>query len=309
MERDAALLVTGGSGMVGSALLRELTRLGYSHALSPQRGQLDLADRSAVQAYFEIHRPAYCFMLAARVGGIQANMDDPLGFLSDNLCIEQNLFSACEKFPPKKCLFLGSSCVYPRDCPQPMREEYLLSGPLEPTNEGYALAKIAGLKMAQFLHKRSGILTVCPMPCNLYGTGDHFDLQKAHVLSSLVKRFVDARRSAADSVTLWGNGSARREFLHVDDIVRAMLFFMEKVESTDIMNVGAGADISIRELAQLVCQVSGFRGQILWDTSKPNGMPRKCLDVSRVSALGFKPQISLQEGIERTVREYETLMT
>ncbi len=307
MDKNARILITGSSGMVGAALLRRLRADGYTRLSAPRHAELDLANRDAVLAWFELERPEHVFMLAARVGGIVANMADPVGFLQENSRITLNLYEASQRFGAKKNLFLGSSCIYPRECPQPMREDYLLTGPLEPTNEGYALAKIAGLKMAVYQHRQHGLKTVCPMPSNIYGTGDHFDLQKSHVLSALVRRFVDACDNQAPDVTLWGTGSARREFLHVDDVVRAMLFFMERVETPEHVNIGPGTDVTIRELALAIAKETGFKGEIRWDTSKPDGMPRKCMDVTRMRALGFSPEVTLEQGIARTVREYREL--
>jgi GDP-L-fucose synthase len=293
--------------MVGGQLARTLRNLGFSAVLTPYRSELDLQDRAAVISYFEKHRPDYVFLIAARVGGIQANIDNPLCFLTENLRIQDACFAAIEQTRPEKTIFLGSSCIYPRECSQPMQEGALLTGPLEPTNEGYALAKIVGLKTAQYLAKTHNVKIACPMPCNLYGTGDHFEYERAHVLSSLVRRFVDARDSDTPSVTLWGDGSARREFLHVADMVRALLFFAEHVDTSEIINVGPGNDVSIAELAQLISAAVQYRGEIKWDTTKPNGMPRKCLDVSALNALGFEASIPLMEGIQQTVREYEQL--
>lgn len=307
MERDAAILVTGASGMVGSALVRRLRADGYAQVLAPRRAELDLADRAAVLDWFARHRPRHVFMLAARVGGIAANMADPVGFLDENLRIELNLYEAARRHGAGKCLYLGSSCIYPRECPQPMREEYLMTGLLEPTNEGYALAKIAGLRMAAYLQRQGALQTVCPLPCNIYGTGDHFDLQRSHVLSALVRRFVDAQDAHAASVTLWGTGSARREFIHVDDVVAGMLFFMEHVDTPEHVNLGPGTDITIRELAELIARHTGYAGRIEWDPRKPDGMPRKLMDVTRMKALGFAPAIGLEEGITRTIAEYRTL--
>lgn len=293
--------------MVGSRLRHFLEAQGCSQLLAPTREELDLTDRAKVIAYFERHKPEYVFLLAAKVGGIQANASDPLGFLTENIRINDACFAAVERSRPRKTLFLGSSCIYPRECVQPMPEGALLTGALEPTNEGYALAKIVGLRTAQYLARATNLNIVCPMPCNLYGTGDHFDLERAHVLSSLVRRFVDARESAASKVTLWGDGTARREFLHVDDLVRAMLFFMESVESSEIVNVGPGDDVSILELATMIRELVGFQGGIEWDSGKPNGMPRKCLEVSKLKSLGFSPEVSLLEGLRRTISEYEVL--
>ena len=298
------VLLTGASGMVGSAISRSLANC---NLLTPSRSELDLCNLQEVNNYFEKHRPEYVLMISAKVGGIIANKSDPVGFLSENARMQLNLFEACHKYGTKKNLFLGSSCIYPRDCPQPMKEEYLLTGALEPTNEGYALAKIMGLKLAKYYYEQYGMLTVCPMPCNIYGTNDHFDLEKSHVLSALIRRFVDATDENKPSVTLWGSGIAKREFIHVSDVAEAILFLMENYNSPDIINVGTGTDISIRDLATLIAKSVGYQGEICWDTSKPDGMLRKCLDTSQLSALSFKPRISLQEGITQTITEYRHL--
>lgn len=301
------ILITGSTGMVGSALLRKMEQ-GYSdNILLPRRSELDLNDQTQVNDYFDKHRPDYVFMIAAQVGGIAANKADPVGFMSNNARMELNLFEACYKYETKKNLFLGSSCIYPRECPQPMKEEYLLTGPPEPTNEGYALAKIMGLKLARYYHQQYGMLTVCPMPCNIYGTNDYFDLEKSHVLSALVRRFVDAKDDNLPSVTLWGTGIAKREFIHVDDVADALVFLMENYEDSDIINLGTGVDISIYDLAYLIAKKVAYRGEILWDATKPDGMPRKCLDISRLTSLGFQPKVDLEQGIERTIDEYRQL--
>lgn len=307
VDRSTRIFISGSAGMVGGQLVQTLRELGFSRLLIPTRKELDLRERENVISYFEHHRPEYVFLLAARVGGIQANVADPVGFLTDNLRIQESCFAAVERTRPVKTVFLGSSCIYPRECIQPMPESALLSGPLEPTNEGYALAKIVGLKTAHYLARTHGLTIVCPMPCNLYGSGDHFDFERAHVISSLVRRFVDARNSGAQTVTLWGNGTARREFLHVSDMVRALLFFAEHVNTPEIINVGPGTDVSISELADLIRSLTGYQGTVCWDVTKPNGMPRKCLDVSRLNGLGFKASVSLPEGIFQTIREYEEL--
>ncbi len=293
--------------MVGSALVRLLEAKGYSHVLTPNQEELELSEKGLVDAYFNHHRPEYVFMIAAKVGGIGANVADPVGFLLDNLKIETNLFEACHAFGTKKNLFLGSSCIYPRESPQPMKEEYLMAGPLEPTNEGYALSKIVGIRLAQYYYQQYGMLTVCPVPSNIYGTNDHYDLEKSHVLSALVKKITDATLSGDPEVILWGTGLARREFIHVDDVASALLFFMGNVDTPDIVNVGWGEDISIKDLAELVAAKVGFKGNIIWDKSKPDGMPRKCMDTSKLQQLGFRPSINLPEGIERTIKEYKAL--
>ena len=307
IDRSSKIFVSGCAGMVGGQLVQTLKELGFSKLLTPTRKDLDLRERGAVISYFEHHRPEYVFLLAARVGGIQANVSDPVGFLTDNLQIQDSCFAAVERTRPSKTVFLGSSCIYPRECIQPMPESALLTGPLEPTNEGYALAKIVGLKTAQYLARSRDLNIVCPMPCNLYGSGDHFDFERAHVISSLVRRFVDARDSGDRRVTLWGDGTARREFLHVSDMVRALIFFAECVKTSEIINVGPGTDVSISELAELIRSLTGYQGEVCWDVSKPNGMPRKCLDVSKLSGFGFETSVSLAEGIFQTIREYEGL--
>jgi GDP-L-fucose synthase len=301
---EGNVLVTGASGMVGSAVCRVLGRLPNVLLLTPSRRELDLTDATQVDRYFAAHRPEVVFMIAARVGGIAANESDPVGFLCENARIELNLFEACHKYGVRKSLFLGSSCIYPRESPQPMKEEYLLTGPLEPTNEGYALAKIVGLKLAQYYRRQFGLVTICPLPCNIYGTHDHFDLTKSHVLSALVRRFVDGKENGATEITLWGTGVARREFIHVDDVAEALLFMMQRVEAPEPINLGPGTDISILDLAHLVAELAGYTGSLKWDSSKPDGMLRKCLDVSRLECMGFKPRIGLREGIARTIEEY-----
>lgn len=304
MERDKRILITGASGMVGSALVRVLKSRSFGNLLTPTHRELNLCNTAQVEGYFAKYQPEYVFMVAAKVGGIAANKVDPVGFLSDNLRMQLNLFEACHKFGTRKNLFLGSSCIYPRESPQPMREEYLLTGPLEPTNEGYALAKILGLKLAQYYYQQYGMLTVCPMPCNIYGTNDHFDLQNSHVLSALVRRFVDGQDNASSEVVLWGTGAARREFIHVEDAAEALLFVLQHVETPEPINLGTGTDISILDLAHLVAGLVGYTGDIKWDSSKPDGMLRKCLDVSRLDAMGYKPRISLRDGVARTIDEY-----
>jgi GDP-L-fucose synthase len=307
LEKASKVLITGTTGMVGSALERSLSKYSHLTLLKPTRKQLDLLNADAVDSYFNQHRPDYVFMLAAKVGGIIANKSDPVGFLTDNARIQLNLFEACHKYQTKKNLFLGSSCIYPRECPQPMKEEYLMTGLLEPTNEGYAIAKIMGLKLAKYYYEQYGMLTVCPMPCNIYGTNDHFDLDKSHVLSALVKRFLDAKDENKSCVTLWGTGEAKREFIHVDDVARALVFLMSYLDSPDIINLGTGKDISIKELAELIASQVNYSGEINWDTTKPDGMPRKCLDISRITTMGFENQVDLKSGIARMVVEYSQL--
>jgi GDP-L-fucose synthase len=304
MDRKTVVLLTGAGGMVGSAVLGALLQRGHERILAPSRKELDLCDREMVDAYMDRNRPEVVFMIAAKVGGIAANQADPVGFLGENIRMQSNLFEACNKYKSRKNLFLGSSCIYPRECPQPMKEEYLLSGPLEPTNEGYALAKIIGLKLARYYHRQYGMLTVCPMPCNIYGTNDHFDFRRSHVLSALVRRFVDACDEGRTDVTLWGTGAAKREFLHVQDAAEAIVFLMDHQEDSDIVNVGTGEEISIRDLAETIARMVGYQGEIRWDPRKPDGMPRKCLDTTRLANAGFRHKINLETGIQRTIEEY-----
>lgn len=307
MRDDARILVTGSTGMVGGALSRLLRARGFRNLLTPSRGQLDLENEAAVDDYFAAHRPEYVFMLAAKVGGIAANIADPVGFLADNARQILNLFAACRRFRTRKNVFLGSSCMYPRECPQPLREEFLMTGRLEPTNEGYALAKLLGVKLAESYTLQHELLTLCPVACNAYGTGDRFDLKRSHVLSALVKRFVDAREEGAPSVTLWGSGHARREFIHSEDLAAALLFLMEHHDSHQPINVGTGVDESIESLAARIAAAVGYEGTVSWDTSRPEGMPRKLLDVSRLRSLGFETRIPLEQGIAMTIEEYRKI--
>jgi len=290
--------------MVGSALVRALTRAGYTNLITAPRPGVDLRDCSAVRALFDDIRPNVVILAAAKVGGIQANRLYPADFLYDNLAIQTNVIEESRRVGVRELVFLGSSCVYPRECPQPMKEEYLLTGPLEPTNEAYALAKIAGLRMAQSYQKQHGMRAICPMPSNLYGTNDNFHPENSHVLSALVRKFCDAADAGETVVTVWGTGKARREFLHVDDLAEAVLLLIDRWDSSEIINVGAGDDVSIRELAELIAAKAGFTGEIRWDASMPDGMPRKLLDVSKITALGFQPKVSLEQGIEQTIHEY-----
>ena len=296
--------VAGHRGMVGSAIHRSLLAEGYRNVVTREKNDLDLRDTRAVNGFFSEERPEYVFLAAARVGGIMANMERPGEFLYDNLMIQSNVIHQSFLAGVKKVCFLGSSCIYPRECPQPMREEYLMTGKLEPTNEGYAVAKLAGVKMMECYRRQYGLKGVTPIPCNLYGTNDSFDPRSAHVLSSLVRKFVDAVDAGAGEVTVWGTGAARREFLHVDDLAAAAVFLMSHPDPPEIINIGSGFDVTIRELAAKVARAAGFGGNILWDPSKPDGMPRKCLDVARMTGLGLRPRIGLEEGIGRTVAEY-----
>jgi GDP-L-fucose synthase len=307
MHKNDKMYVAGHRGMVGSAIVRALKREGYSNIILATREELDLQERMEVELFFKKTKPDYVFLAAARVGGIQANIQYPVEFLSENLTIQNNVIRSCHEHSVKKLIFLGSSCIYPAKCPQPIKEEYLMTGPLEPTNEGYALAKIAGLKLAQYYAQEYGLNCLCPMPCNLYGYNDCFDPQNSHVLSALVKKFVDAVDEDQKSITMWGTGVARREFMHVDDLADALLFLVNHWNVPDIINIGSGTDISIFELAQLIAKKVDYQGMIEWDSSKPDGMMRKCLDVSKLEALGFHNRISLDKGIEGVIQEYKQL--
>lgn len=300
MEPNARIYVAGHRGLVGSAIVRRLERDGYRNLLTRSHAELDLQDERAVAAFFEAERPDYVFLAAARVGGIHANNAYPADFLRDNLQIQTNVIDAAYRAGCKKLLFLGSSCIYPKHAPQPIKEEYLLTGPLEPTNEWYAIAKIAGIKMCQAYRRQYGFLAISLMPTNLYGPNDNFDLQTSHVLPALIRKFHEAKESGADSVTVWGTGSPRREFLHVDDLADACLFLMRHYDDDALINVGCGADLEIRELAELIRGIVGFEGRIEYDTSKPDGTPRKLLDISRIRALGWSARIPLDEGIRNT---------
>lgn len=304
IRRVDKIFVAGHRGMVGSAIVRALRARGAHDLVTAPRSELDLTDERAVRDFLQRERPQVVVLAAARVGGIQANRRFPADFLYQNLAIQTNVIHQALLAGVRGLVFLGSSCIYPRACPQPMREESILSGPLEPTNEAYAVAKLAGLAMAQAYHRQHGLEVICPVPCNLYGPHDSFDLEDAHVLSALVRRFSDAVAEGRPDVTLWGTGAARREFLHVDDMAEAVLLLMERWTSPDAINVGSGDDVTIRELSTLVAEATGFGGRIHWDPGMPDGMPRKCLDVSRLAALGFRPRIALREGIARTVGEY-----
>jgi len=299
---DDVIYVAGHRGMVGSALVRLLRERGFKNLLLRARAELDLCDTRAVSAFYEKNRPDYVLIAAAKVGGIWANSSQPVEFLSENLQIELNLINGAHACGVKKLLFLGSSCIYPRLAPQPMKEDALLTGPLEPTNEPYALAKICGIKLCQAYAKQHGANFISAMPTNLYGPGDNFDLKTSHVVAALIHKFHLAKVERKSSVALWGTGSAYREFMHVDDLAQACLFLMENYDSPEPINVGCGQDITIRELTELVGKVVGYSGQLDWDTTKPDGTPRKLLDVTKLNDLGWKASISLEEGLRGTYK-------
>jgi GDP-L-fucose synthase len=304
LPRDARVYVAGHRGLVGSAVWRHLDQLGFDSLLGRSSSELDLRDRESVFTFFDEERPEYVVVAAARVGGILANATEPADFLSDNLRIQVNVLDAAYTFGVERLLFLGSSCIYPRLAEQPIKESSLLTGLLEPTNDAYAIAKIAGVLQVQALRRQHEVSFVSAMPTNLYGPGDNFDVAGSHVLPAMIRRFHEAAAYTAPSVALWGTGTPRREFLHVDDLARACLFLLENYDDPSPINIGVGADLSIRALAELVAGVVGYTGTLEWDTSKPDGTPRKLLDVSRIQELGWSAEIPLDEGVRSTYRWY-----
>jgi GDP-L-fucose synthase len=302
MQQHSRIFVAGHRGLVGSAIVRRLQADGFDNLLLRGRDQLDLTDRAAVDAFFAAEKPEVVILAAAKVGGIHANNSYPAEFLHDNLLLQDNVIDAAYRNGVQKLTFLGSSCIYPKLAPQPIKEEYLLTGPLEPTNEWYAIAKIAGIKLCQAYRRQYGFNAISLMPTNLYGPGDNFDLQNSHVLPALIRKFHEAKLRGDKDVVMWGTGTPRREFLHVDDLAAAVVHLTRSYESEEIVNIGVGEDISIRELAELVKDITGYQGEIVNDTSKPDGTPRKLLDVSRLHALGWEAKIPLREGIEATYR-------
>jgi GDP-L-fucose synthase len=304
MNKNALIFVAGHRGLVGAAITRRLTALGYSNLLLRDRSQLDLLDQAAVDSFFAQNQPEYVFLAAAKVGGIHANDTHPAEFIKDNLVIQTNVIDGSYRHRVKKLLFLGSSCIYPKHAPQPMPESCLLTGPLEPTNEPYAIAKIAGIKMCEAYRRQYGFKAISIMPTNLYGPGDNFSLESSHVLPALIRKFHDARVAHKDSVAIWGSGTPRREFLFVDDLADAVVFLMEKYDQAEPINVGAGTDVTIRELAETIGRVVGLRAKLQFDSSKPDGTLRKLLDVSRLHAMGWAAETSLVEGIRRTYDWY-----
>jgi len=304
LAQASRVFVAGHNGLVGAAIVRRLEALGCRNVLVRSHSELDLRDQAAVDHFFREHQPEFVFLAAARVGGILANSTRPAEFLHDNLAIQTNVIHAAWSHGAKKLLFLGSSCIYPRLAPQPLKEEYLLTGPLERTNEAYAIAKIAGLKLAAAYRSQYGFSTISLMPTNLYGPSDNFDLESSHVLPAMIRRFHEAKISGAPVVTLWGTGTPRREFLHVDDLAHAACFMMENYDAPDLLNVGVGEDLTIGELAALVARIVGYSGSVVFDAARPDGTPRKLLDVSRVHALGWRAQIPLEGGVASTYEWY-----
>jgi GDP-L-fucose synthase len=304
MNNDEKIYLAGHTGLVGSAILRSLKAQGYSRFLLRTIEELDLTQQSAVDTLFQQERPDYVILAAAKVGGIYANNTYPAEFIYINLQLESNIVHTAYKYGAKKLCFLGSSCIYPKYAPQPMKEDYLLDGKLEPTNEPYAIAKIAGIKMCQAYNKQYGTNFISVMPTNLYGPHDNFDLQSSHVLPALIRKFVDARKAGASSVSVWGTGSPKREFLFVDDLADAVVYLMNHYDDGEIINIGTGKDISILELATMIKEEVGFNGTIEFDSTKPDGTPRKLLDVSKINGLGWSANTPLREGIRKTIQWY-----
>ena len=304
LARDAKVYVAGHRGLVGSALWRHLSAQGFTNLVGRTSAELDLRDRDATFVFYATERPDVVIDAAARVGGILANSTYPAEFLSDNLRIQLNVIDGARSYGVPRLLFLGSSCIYPKLAPQPIHEDALLTGPLEPTNDAYAIAKIAGIMHIQAIRREDGLPYVSAMPTNLYGPNDNFDLQTSHVLPALIRRFHEAKVAGAETVTCWGSGTPRREFLHVDDLAAACLFLLEHYDDAQTINVGVGEDVTIRELAELVAETVGYAGSIAWDTTKPDGTPRKLLDVSRLTGLGWKPSIALADGIRQTYASF-----
>lgn len=304
MLPDSKIYVAGHNGLAGSAIWRELSRLGHHNLVGRRQSELDLADAPAVDRFFATERPEFVFLAAAKVGGIKANSDQPGDFLFRNLVIQNNVIDAARRHGTRKLLFLGSSCIYPKLAPQPLKEEYLLTGPLEPTNEWYAVAKIAGIKLCQAYRRQHGCDFISAMPTNLYGPGDNYDPQASHVLPALIRRFHEAKTQETSVVTCWGTGSPLREFLHSDDLGRALVYLMQHYSEEQFINVGSETELTIRELAEMVARVIGYRGEIRWDSTKPDGTPRKIMDSSRLRALGWAPRIALEEGITAVYADF-----
>jgi GDP-L-fucose synthase len=304
MNKDAKIYVAGHRGMVGSAVVRKFEREGYTNIISRTHAELDLCRQVAVEEFFVAEKPDYVILASAKVGGIKANSDYKAEFLLENLQMQNNIIQQAYLNKVKKLCFLGSSCIYPAQAQQPIKEEYLLTGPLEPTNEGYALAKIAGYKLCLYLSEQYGFNTISLMPCNLYGTNDNYHPEHSHVFPAFIRRFVEAVKQGAEEVVLWGSGAPLREFLHVDDVANAVYYFMHERDDATVVNIGYGSDITIKDLAIRVAEATGYKGKISWDSSKPDGMYRKLMDSSKATELGWQPHITLEQGIKRTVKEF-----
>lgn len=305
MKKDSKIFVAGHRGLVGSAILRRLEKLGYKNIVTKTKQELDLIDQKAVAEFFEKEKPEYVFLAAAKVGGILANATYPTEYIYNNLSIQNNIIFSSYKNGVKKLLFLGSSCIYPKFAPQPIKEGYLLTGEFEPTNEYYSIAKIAGIKLCQALDKQYGMNFISVMPTNLYGPNDNYDLQNSHVLPAMIRKFHEAKVNGQKEVVMWGTGKAKREFLHSDDLADACIFLMKNYNDSSIVNIGTGEDITIKKLAETICKMVGYKGKIVWDKTKPDGTPRKLLNVSKLHKLGWKHKISLDKGIKDTYNSYK----
>lgn len=304
MEKNSKIFIAGHRGLVGSSIVRKLQAEGYNNIITAEKAGLDLRSQLQTQAFFQISKIDYVFLAAAKVGGINYNAQVPADFIYDNLMIQNNVIDAAYRNGVKKLLFLGSACIYPKVTPQPIKEEYLLTAPLEPTNEGYALAKIAGLKMCQYYKKQYGFNTISLMPANLYGPNDNFDPEKCHVIPGLIHKFHNAKKNNLSEVEAWGDGSPTREFLYVDDLADACLFLMNNYDSADHINVGSDVEITIKDLSEIIKSAVGFEGEIFWNTDKPNGTPRRKMDNTKLFDMGWKPKVSFEEGLKRTVNWY-----
>lgn len=304
MKLDSKIYVAGHNGMVGSAIVRHLTNLGYQNIITRTRTQLDLLDQRAVDSFFREYSPEYVFLAAAKVGGIKANRDMKADFIYENLMIQSNIIRCSYSYEIKKLIFLGSSCIYPKFCDQPIKEEYLMTGELEPTNDAYAIAKIAGIKMCQSYNEQYGTNFISVMPTNLYGPNDNYDLNNSHVLPAMIRKFHEAKLEDRESVEIWGTGTPKREFLYVDDLADACVFLMQNYSGNEIVNIGTGQDVTIAELSVVISKVVGYKGNIYYNTEMPDGTPRKLLDVSKLEEIGWKYSTSLKEGIEKTYKDY-----
>jgi GDP-L-fucose synthase len=304
MELNAKIFVAGHNGMVGSAIVRKLKEIGYTNIITFDRSKLNLLNQLDVQSFFNINCPEYVFVCAAKVGGIKANNEMKGDFIYENIMIQSNIIKSSKDHNVKKLIFLGSSCIYPKMSPQPIKEEYLLTGPLEPTNDAYAIAKIAGIKMCQSFNQQYGTNFISVMPTNLYGPNDNYDLNNSHVLPAMIRKFHEAKLEGKDKVEIWGTGTPKREFLYVDDLADACIFLMNSYNDSEVVNIGTGVDITIKDLALTIKEVVGFEGDIYFNTDMPDGTPRKLLDVSRLKDLGWEYKISLREGIEKTYKDY-----
>ncbi len=306
-SKKSKIYIAGHRGLVGAAILRHFIGNGFTNIVVRTRAELDLTSRKDVWDFFDSEKPEYVILAAAKVGGIAANMDEPVEFLINNLEIQNNVLLACHEFKVTKTIFLASSCCYPREAQQPMSEVCYMHGPVEPTNESYAIAKIAGIRLAQALRQQYALNVICPIPCNVYGPGDHFEFERSHVVSALVRRFIEAKWNDSPIVTLWGTGNARRELLHVDDLADACLFLLHNYDSPEIINVGSGYDLTIRELAETIANIVEYNGRLDWDITKPDGMPQKLLEVNKLNKLGWQYKIDLETGIRSVVKDFESI--